>query len=66
LPETIDLLERDGLIDARAAKTGGMMAKGLAKPDEAGHQVVSVSLSLQQGYLWLGPVKLAPLPALAW
>lgn len=66
LPETIALLRRDGVIDAQAAKTGGMMAQGLAKPDAAGHQVVTVSLSLQQGYLWLGPVKLARLPALGW
>ncbi|MBK8158993.1 MAG: DUF2125 domain-containing protein [Rhodospirillaceae bacterium] len=66
LGETIVLLERDGMIDAQSAKTAGMMAKGLAKPDEAGHQVVSVSLSLQQGYLWLGPVKLASLPVLGW
>ena len=66
LTDTITLLERDGMIDAQAAKTAGMMAKGLAKPDEAGHQVVSISLSLQQGYLWLGPVKLARLPALRW
>lgn len=66
LPEAIDLLARDGLIDAQAAKTGGMMAKGLAKPDAEGHPTVSVSLSLQQGYLWLGPIKLTRLPAVAW
>lgn len=66
LPETIDLLQRDGRIDARAAKTGGMMAKGLARPDEAGRQVVSVSLSLQQGYLWLGPIRITQLPSLRW
>jgi hypothetical protein len=66
LPETIDLLAKDGAIDAQSARTGSMMARGLAKPDGQGHQVVSVSLSLQQGYLWLGPVKLALLPALTW
>jgi hypothetical protein len=66
LADTVALLDRDGMIDAQTAKTAGMMAKGLAKPDEAGHDVVSVSLSLQEGYLWLGPVKLATLPTLGW
>lgn len=66
LSETIDLLAQDGLIDAQAAKTGGIMAKGLAKPDAEGKPTVSVSLSLQQGYLWLGPIKLTRLPAVAW
>jgi len=66
LADTIDLLARDGLIDAQAAKTGGIMAKGLAKPDAEGNPTVSVSLSLQQGYLWLGPIKLTRLPTAAW
>lgn len=66
LPETIARLEQDGMIDARSAKTARLMADGLAKPDAAGKPTVSVSLSLQQGHLWLGPVKLARLPTLRW
>ena len=46
------------------AKTAGMMAKGLAKPDAAGNAVVS--LSLQEGYLRLGPIRITQLPSLRW
>jgi hypothetical protein len=66
LTDTVVLLEQDGMIDARSAKTARLMADGLAKPDAAGKPRVSVSLSLQQGHVWLGPVKLARLPALRW
>ncbi len=66
LPETIALFEQDGMIDAGAAKTATLMAEGLAKTDEAGRKHVTVSLSLQEGYLWLGPAKLARLPSLGW
>jgi hypothetical protein len=66
LPETIVLLERDGLMDAQSARTATLMANGLAKADDAGRPTVAVSLSLQDGYLWLGPVRLAPLPPIGW
>jgi hypothetical protein len=63
--ETVDLLEQESLIDARSAKTAKIMVQGLAKPDDTGRPRVDLSLSLQQGYLWLGPIKLARLPRLA-
>jgi hypothetical protein len=66
LTETIDLLAGEGLIEAKAATTGRMMAEGLAKTDDKGRKVVSISLSLQQGFVWLGPIRLVPLPVLAW
>jgi hypothetical protein len=66
LTETIDLLVQDGMIEEGAAKTGRMMAEGMAKTDDQGRKVVSIALSLQQGYAWLGPIKLARLPVLAW
>jgi hypothetical protein len=62
--ETVELLEHDGLLDAQAAKTAKIMVQGLAKPDDTGRPRVDLSLSLQQGYLWLGPIKLARLPRL--
>jgi hypothetical protein len=66
LTDTVTLLEQDGMIDARTAKTARLTADGLAKPDAAGKPTVAVSLSLQQGHLWLGPIKLARLPVLRW
>lgn len=66
LPETIDLLAANGMIDAGPARTGRLMAEGLAKPDDQGVKTVNVSLTLQEGYVWLGPIKLIPLPALVW
>jgi len=63
--ETVELLERDGLLDQRSAKTAKIMVQGLAKPDDSGKARVDLSLSLQQGYLWLGPIKLAKLPSLS-
>jgi len=60
--ETVDLLAREGLLDERNAKTAKIMVQGLAKPDDSGRPRVDLSLSLQQGYLWLGPIKLAKLP----
>ncbi|MBI2255021.1 MAG: DUF2125 domain-containing protein [Proteobacteria bacterium] len=61
--ETVDMLDRDGLLDERSAKTARIMVQGLAKPDDTGKAYVDLSLSLQQGHLWLGPVKLAKLPS---
>lgn len=66
LPETIDLLAADGLITEKAATTGRMMAENLAKPDDAGRRVASAALSLQQNFIWLGPIRLVPLPVLIW
>jgi hypothetical protein len=66
LSETIDLLVSQGLIDPNSAKTGRLMAEGLAKPDDKGRKVVNVALSLQQGFVWLGPIRLTPLPVLTW
>lgn len=66
LSETIDLLVGQGLIDPNSAKTGRLMAEGLAKPDDKGRKVVNVALSLQQGFVWLGPIRLTPLPVLTW
>lgn len=66
LSETIDLLESQGLIDPGSAKTGRLMAEGLAKPDDKGRKIVNVALSLQQGFVWLGPIRLTPLPVLTW
>lgn len=66
LSETIDLLVSQGLIDPNSAKTGRLMAEGLAKSDDKGRKVVNVALSLQQGFVWLGPIRLTPLPVLTW
>lgn len=60
--ETVDLLAGEGLLDARSAKTAKIMVQGLAKPDDTGKPRVDLSLSVQQGHLWLGPIKLAKLP----
>lgn len=66
LPETIDLLAAEGLVSGPAVATGRMMAENLAKPDDRGRHVASAALSLQQGFVWLGPIRLAPLPVLTW
>ncbi|TDQ84165.1 hypothetical protein A8950_0713 [Dongia mobilis] len=66
LPETIDLLAAEGLISGPAVATGRMMAENLAKPDDKGRRVASAALSLQQGFIWLGPIRLAPLPVFTW
>ncbi|WP_374384788.1 DUF2125 domain-containing protein [Dongia sp.] len=64
--ETLAQLEQDGLIDPNQAKTAKLIVGGLAKPDDTGKPRFDVSLSLQDGHLWLGPVKLARLPSFNW
>jgi hypothetical protein len=66
LTETIDLLAADGRIPGNAARTGRMMAEGLAKKDEQGRRVARVAISLQQSHAWLGPIRLFRLPILTW
>lgn len=66
LTETIDLLAADGRIPGNAARTGRMMAEGLAKKDEQGRRVAQVAISLQQSHAWLGPIRLFRLPVLTW
>lgn len=66
LVETIDLLVADGMIPEGTARTGRMMAEGLTKKDDKGRRVAKIAISLQQGFAWLGPIRLAPLPVLTW
>ena len=66
---TAPLLDR--LAETRQIQPGAaMVAKTLmalmAKPDGQGRAAVSLPISLQDGQLWLGPVRVAAVPAIDW
>lgn len=67
----IDRLRRAGTIDdgaANAAKTMlGVMAKSQSPaPDSPNRAVVPVPVTLENGALWLGPARVATVPAWHW
>ncbi|MBI5165549.1 MAG: DUF2125 domain-containing protein [Magnetospirillum sp.] len=62
----MDRLAGAGAVDPGAAGAGKMMLSLMAKPDRNGRLAIQVPITLQDGFLWLGPARVARLPMLAW
>ncbi|MEA2780682.1 MAG: hypothetical protein QOK29_2226 [Rhodospirillaceae bacterium] len=67
LGETLDTLVAAGLLEPSPAKLAKFMFTALAKPTAAGGRPeVQLPLTIQDGYLYTGPIRLAALRPLDW
>jgi hypothetical protein len=67
LGETLDTLVAAGLLEPSPAKLAKLMFTALAKPPAAGGRPeVQLPLTIQDGYLYTGPIRLAALRSLDW
>jgi hypothetical protein len=67
LSETLDALSAAGLVEPGNAKLAQMMFGALARPPaEGGKPEVKLPLSIQNGYLNMGPIKLAAIAPIDW
>lgn len=63
----IDALVANGAVDPRDGSLAKVVLSVLSKPSPVdGRPELTVPLSLQDGHLWIGPAKLAPLPRIEW
>ncbi len=63
----IDALVAEGTVSARDGSLAKVLLGVLAKPSPVdGTPELTAPLSLQDGYLWVGPAKLLPLPTIVW
>ncbi len=67
LPETLDLLSGAGLIASGQATMAKLMFGAVAQtPAGGGRPQVSLPLTIQNSYIFMGPIKLAPLKPIDW
>lgn len=67
LGETLDRLVEAGFVPPREASLAQAVVVALARPPEGGGPPeVKVPITLQDGYLFLGPVRLVKLPPIDW
>jgi hypothetical protein len=67
LGEALDRLAEAGLVQAGSARMAKLMfATVAAPPSEGGAPQVKLPLTIQDGYVYTGPVRLAPLKPLDW
>ncbi len=67
LAESLDALVAAGMLQASPAKLAQFMFGALARvPAEGGRPQVQLPLSIQNGSLYMGPIKLAPLRPIDW
>ena len=67
LGETLDLLSNAGLIATGQATIAQVMFGAVAQPPAGGGRPqVKLPLTVQDGFVYIGPIKLAPLPPLDW
>jgi hypothetical protein len=67
LNETLDAFVAAGMLQEGPAKLARFMFAALAKtPPEGGKPQVQLPLTLQDGFLYMGPVRLAPVPPIDW
>lgn len=62
----MDRLTTTGMLEAGAARTLKTILGLMAKPDSHGRSAIAAPLTLQEGGLYLGPARIAVLPALPW
>ena len=67
LNETLDAFVAAGMLQEGPAKLARFMFAALATtPPEGGRPQVQLPLTLQNGFLYMGPVRLAPVPPIDW
>ena len=67
LNETLDAFVAAGMLQEGPARLAQFMFAALAKaPPEGGKPQVQVPLTLQDGFLYMGPIKLAPVRPIDW
>ena len=65
--ETLDAFVAAGMLQEGPARLAQFMFAALAKaPPEGGKPQVQVPLTLQDGFLYMGPIKLAPVRPIDW
>jgi Uncharacterized protein conserved in bacteria (DUF2125) len=64
--ELMNALVAAGRMRANDARMAHMALTMLAKPGPNGHPEISTSLTIQNGAMFLGPVKLGPAPRIPW
>jgi hypothetical protein len=65
--EAIDALAQAGLVAANQAAGAKITLAALAKPaEDGGPPEVKLPLTIQDGFLFVGPIKLAQLPRIIW
>jgi hypothetical protein len=65
--ETVDSLVKAGLVHRRAGTAAKIAMNLVAKqPQDGGPPEITVPLTVQNSWLYLGPVGLLPIPPLAW
>ena len=67
LMETLDALTAAGMVQPGPAKLAQFMFAAAARPPaEGGRPEVKLPLSIQNGFVYMGPIKLAPLQPIDW
>ncbi len=65
--ETIDALVESGLVPSREGSIAKIVLSVLSRPGAGdGRPEIAVALTAQDGYLYVGPVRLLPLPKIRW
>ena len=67
LTETLDALTASGMLQSEPAKLAQVMFGALARPPaEGGRPEVRLPLSIQNGFVYMGPIKLARVQPIDW
>lgn len=62
----MDRLAGDGLLDPGAARVAKTILGLMARPDSRGRPAVPVPITVQDGALFVGPARMAAVPAIPW
>lgn len=64
---TVDAFVAAGTVSPRDGSIAKILLAALSRPSPVdGRPEVTAPITLQDGYLWVGPAKLAPLPRVTW
>ena len=64
--ETLDALVASGLVDQKKAGLPRIILGALARNNNNGTKSIKTPLTIQDGFLLIGPVKLLPVPPIDW
>lgn len=62
----MDRLARNGMVEPTSGRALKTILGLMSKPDTRGRPAIAVPISVQDGQLYLGPARLAPVPAIPW
>lgn len=62
----MDRLAQNGMVEPASGRTLKTILGLMSKPDTRGRPAIAAPVSLQDGQLYLGPARLAPVPAIPW